>query len=83
MKSAIYSLNSMPQKLVDKCIYIGKNISSTETDLNLHICKAWTVVIEEIPGGVMPNELNCEFELQPRYFVYLEKYWNPSPFAVK
>ena len=41
---AIFSLNSKPQKLVDLFIYLGSNIASTESDINLRIGKACTAI---------------------------------------
>ena len=41
---AISTLNGMPLKLVDKFIYHGSNISSTESDLNICLTKAWTAI---------------------------------------
>ena len=33
-----------PLKLVDQFIYLGNNISSTESNVNIGIVKAWTTV---------------------------------------
>ena len=33
-----------PLKLVDQFTYLGSNISSTESDVNLRIPKAWTAI---------------------------------------
>ena len=38
---AIFSLNSQPLKLVNQFIYLGSNISSIESDVNICIGKAW------------------------------------------
>ena len=35
-------LNGKPLKLVDHFTYLSSNISSTESDINIHIGKAWT-----------------------------------------
>ena len=35
----ISSLNGKPLKLVDKITYLGSNISSTESNVNIHIAK--------------------------------------------
>ena len=40
-EGAISTLNSRPRKLVDKFIYISSNISSTESDVNICLAKAW------------------------------------------
>ena len=39
------SLNGKPLKLVDDFIYLGSNISSTESIINKCISKAWTTII--------------------------------------
>ena len=33
-----------PQQLLDKFIYLGSSISSTESDVNIHIGKVWTAI---------------------------------------
>ena len=38
------SLNGKPLKIVDQFIYLGRNISSTESDINILIAKAWTAI---------------------------------------
>ena len=40
-KGAISTLSSKPLKSVDKFTYFGSNISSTESDINTHLAKAW------------------------------------------
>ena len=40
----ISSLNGSPQKLVDLFEYLGSNISSTESSINICIGKAWTAI---------------------------------------
>ena len=40
----ISSLKDKPLKLVDQFIYIGSNISSTESHVNIRIGKAWIVI---------------------------------------
>ena len=42
--NAISSLNGKPLKLVDQFIYLGSNISSTKSDVNICIGKAWTAI---------------------------------------
>ena len=42
--SAISTLNNKPLKLVDHFIYFGSNISSTESDVNIRIGKAWNAI---------------------------------------
>ena len=38
----IYSLNSKLLKLIEQFIYLGINITSTKSDVNIRIGKAWT-----------------------------------------
>ena len=40
----ISTLNGSCLKLVDKFIYIGCSVSSTETDINTRLAKAWTAM---------------------------------------
>ena len=40
----IPTLNSSSLKLVDKFTYLGSNVSSTETDINRWLAKAWTAI---------------------------------------
>ena len=37
--NGVISFNVKPLKLVDQFIYLGSNISSTESDVNIHIEK--------------------------------------------
>ena len=39
-------------KLVNKVIYVGSNISSTESDVNIRIGKAWAELSDEINRAV-------------------------------
>ena len=41
---AIFTIRDKLLKLVDQFTYIGSNISSTESDVNIHIGKAWTTI---------------------------------------
>ena len=43
-RGSISSLNSSSLKLVDKFTYLGSSVSSTETDINTQLAKAWTVI---------------------------------------
>ena len=43
-EDAISLLNGKPLKLVDQLIYLGSNISSTESNINIRIGKALTVI---------------------------------------
>ena len=38
----IFTPNGKTLKLIDQFTYLGSNISSTESDVNIHIGKAWT-----------------------------------------
>ena len=40
----ISTLNISSLKLVDKCTYLGSSVSSTETDINARLAKAWTAI---------------------------------------
>ena len=40
----ISTLDGKPLKLVDQFTYLGSNISSTESDVNIRIGKAWTAI---------------------------------------
>ena len=43
-EGAISTLGGRPQKLVDKFIYLGSNISSTENDVNTCLAKTWPAI---------------------------------------
>ena len=40
----ISEFNGKPLKLVDQFTYLGSNISSTESDVNIGISKVWTAI---------------------------------------
>ena len=40
----ISTLNGCSLKLVDKLTYLGSSVSSTETDINSRLAKAWTAI---------------------------------------
>ena len=40
----ISTLNSNTLKLVDKFTYLGSSVSSTETDIDMRLGKAWTAI---------------------------------------
>ena len=42
--SAIFSLNGKTLELVDRFIYLGSNILSTESDVIILLGKAWTSI---------------------------------------
>ena len=41
----IFTLNVSSLKLVDKFTYLGSSVSSTETDIDTRLTKAWTAII--------------------------------------
>ena len=41
---AISNFRSNSFKLVDQFTYLGSNISSTESDVNIQLGKAWTII---------------------------------------
>ena len=43
-KGVISTLSGRPLILVDKFTYLGSNVSSTESDVNICLVKAWTVI---------------------------------------
>ena len=60
---AISLLNGKPLKLVDKFIYLGSNISSAESNVNIHISKAWTAIdrLMNIWKSDLSDEIKQEF----------------------
>ena len=44
IKEYISTLNGSSLKLVDKFTYLGSSVSSTETDINMLLAKAWTAI---------------------------------------
>ena len=43
-EGAISTLNDGSLKLVDKFTYLDSNVSSTESDINLHQAKTWIAI---------------------------------------
>ena len=43
-EGAISALNDSPLKLVDKFTCFGSSVSSTESDVNIHLVKMWTAI---------------------------------------
>ena len=43
-EGAISTLSDYPLKLIDQFTYLGSNISSTESDVNKHLVKVWTII---------------------------------------
>ena len=59
----ISTLKSEPLKLVDKIIYQGSSVSSTEKDINTRLAKAWTIIgrLSVICKVDLTDELNRSF----------------------
>ena len=60
---AFFTLSGMPLKLVDKFIYLGNSISSTECDVHIRITKAYTVNdrILIIRKSCLSDKINRDF----------------------
>ena len=59
----ISTLNGSSLKLVDKFTYLGSSVSSTETDINTWLAKAWTVIdrLSVIWKSDLTNKMKCNF----------------------
>ena len=59
----ISTLNGKPLKLVDCFTYLGNNISSTQSDVNISIGKAWNIInrLLSIWKSELSNKMNWEF----------------------
>ena len=59
----ISTLNGSSLKLVDKFTYLGSSVSSTETDINMRLAKAWTAIdrLSVIWKSDMTNKIKCSF----------------------
>ena len=51
----ISTLNSSSLKLVDKLTYLGSSVSSTETNINTWLAKAWTAI--DRPSVIWKSDL--------------------------
>ena len=62
-KGDISTLNSGSLKLGDKFSYLGRSISSTENDNNMHLAKTWTAIdwLLIIWKSDLSNEIKCNF----------------------
>ena len=62
-KGNIPTLNCSSLKLVDKFTYLGSRVSSTETDTNIWLAKAWTAIdrLSVIWKSDMTNKIKCSF----------------------
>ena len=59
----IFTLNSSSLKLVDKFTYLGSNVSSTESDINTQLAKAWTTIdrLLVIWKSHLTDKIKCSF----------------------
>ena len=59
----IFTLNGSSLKLVDKFTYLGSSVSSTETDINTWLAKAWTVIdrLSVIWKSDLTDKIKCSF----------------------
>ena len=57
----ISTLNNSSLKLVDKFIYLGSSVSSTETDINMWLAKSWTAInrLSVILKSDLINKMKC------------------------
>ena len=61
----ISTLNSSSLKLVDKFIYLGSSVSSTDTDINKRLAKAWIAIdkLLVIWKSNLTDKIKCSFFL--------------------
>ena len=59
----ISTLNSSSLKRGDKFTYLGSSVSSTETDINTQLAKAWTAIdrLSVIWKWELTNKMKCSF----------------------
>ena len=59
----ISTLNGRSLKLVDKFTYLGSSVSSTKTDINTWLAKAWTAInrLLVIWKSDLTNKMKCSF----------------------
>ena len=72
-KGGIFTLKDGPLKLVDKFIYLGSSISSTENDINMRLAKAWTAInrLSVIWKSNLANEIKRGFFFQAAVMLIL------------
>ena len=60
---AIFTLSGRPLKLVDKFIYLGSNISSTESDVDICLANVWTAIdrLSVISKSDISNKIKWDF----------------------
>ena len=63
LKGDIFVLYGCPMKLVDKFVYIGSSVSSTENDINLQLAKVWTAIkrLLIISKSNLPDKIKRSF----------------------
>ena len=59
----ISTLNGSSPKLIDKFTYLGSSVSSTETDINMRLAKAWTAIdrLLDIWKLDLTDKIKCSF----------------------
>ena len=59
----ITTLDGTPLKLVDKFIYLGSNVSSTEKDIDTQLTKTWTAIdrLSIIWKSDLTDKMKCSF----------------------
>ena len=59
----ISTLNGSSLTFMDKVTYLGSSVSSTETDINTRLTKAWTVIdkLSEIWKSDLTDKIKCIF----------------------
>ena len=59
----IFTLNGISLKLIDKFTYLGSSVSSTDTDINTQLIKAWTAInwLVVIWKSDLTNKMKCGF----------------------
>ena len=62
-RGIISTLNGSSLKLVDKFTYLGSSVSSTKTDINTQLAKAWTAIdrLSVIWKSNLTDKIKCSF----------------------
>ena len=62
-KGSIFTLSGKSLKLVNKFTYLGSNIPSTESYLNIHVGKAWSTInrLLIIRKSDLSDKIKCDF----------------------
>ena len=79
-EGAIFTLSSGPLKLVDKLMYFGSKVSSTKSDVNIRLTKAWTAIdrLSIIWKSNLSDEIKQDFFTRILR-VILNKSWKQYP----